>query len=40
MTAIDIGIRHDDDFVIAQFVSVEFSEPMLVPSAAMMVPIS
>ena len=42
MGAVDIGVGHDDDLVIAKFVDVESapSRPMPVPSAVISVPIS
>ena len=40
MGAVDVGVGHDDDAVIAQLVGVEILAPMPVPSAVISVPIS
>ena len=38
--AVDVGVGHDDDAVVAQLADVEVVAPMPVPSAVMSVPIS
>jgi hypothetical protein len=40
MRAVDVGVRHDDDLVIAQLLDVEIVAAMPVPIAWISVPIS